>query len=167
MDLITPSSGLLFWMTLIFAIVFFLLAKFGFPAITRSLKKRKDYIQDSLEEARKAREQLAGMQETCAKMIEEAKRQQDKLLAEARKTASEVVEASKSDARKEAAVILENAKAEIEQQKQQAINELSTVVANLAVAVSEKVLRQQLSDEGRQMALSEKLLEEIKQSKVN
>lgn len=167
MDLITPSSGLLFWMTLVFAIVFFVLAKFGFPAITSALKKRKDYINGSLEDARKATEQLALMQDTCRQMLQEAKNQQDELIAQARKNATEIVEASKTDAKKEAAAIIENAKAEIEQQKQAAINELSTVVANLAVAVSEKVLRQQLTEEGKQIALSEKLLEEIKQAKRN
>jgi len=167
MDLITPSSGLLFWMTLVFAIVFFVLAKFGFPAITASLAKRKDYINKSLEDARKATEELAGMQETCRQMLQQTRTEQDALMAQARKTAAEMVEASKADAKKEAALILENAKAEIEVQKQAAINELSTVVANLAVAVSEKVLRQQLSDEGKQIALSEKILEEIKQAKNN
>lgn len=167
MDLITPSSGLLFWMTLVFAIVFFVLAKFGFPAITASLKKRKDYIENSLEDARKAGEELAGMQETCRQLLAQARIQQDELLTEARKTAAGIVEASKADARKEAAAILEDAKAQIEQEKRAAVSELSSVVANLAVAVSEKVLRQQLTDEGKQIALSEKLLEEIKQAKHN
>ena len=58
MSLVTPDFGLLFWMTVIFAIVFFLLAKFGFPMITGMVNKRTDYIGKSLADAREAQRQL-------------------------------------------------------------------------------------------------------------
>ena len=55
MSLITPDIGLLFWMVVIFGAVFFILAKWGFPVITRMVEKRSDYIRDSLAAAEKAR----------------------------------------------------------------------------------------------------------------
>ena len=54
MGLLTPSGGLLFWMTLAFGVVFFLLAKFAFPAILGSVKKREQYIDTQLDAARAA-----------------------------------------------------------------------------------------------------------------
>ena len=59
MNLMLPDSGLLFWMTIIFAIVFFILAKFGFPIITGMVEKRNKRIDDALEAARTAEEALA------------------------------------------------------------------------------------------------------------
>ena len=56
MNLLLPESGLLFWMLLSFGIVFFILAKFGFPVITKMVDERKNYIQDSLDAAHKANE---------------------------------------------------------------------------------------------------------------
>ena len=48
MSLLVPDSGLLFWMLLSFGIVFFVLAKFGFPIITKMVDERKQYIDHSL-----------------------------------------------------------------------------------------------------------------------
>ena len=56
MSLLTPETGLLFWMLLSFGIVVFILVKFGFPAILQMIEKRKSYIEESLLEAEKARQ---------------------------------------------------------------------------------------------------------------
>ena len=44
MSLITPDIGLVFWMVVIFGVVFFLLAKFGFPVITKAVDKRSNHL---------------------------------------------------------------------------------------------------------------------------
>ena len=59
MGLLTPDPGLLFWMIVVFGIVFFLLAKFGFPVIISMVENRKAYIDNSLKAAREANAQLA------------------------------------------------------------------------------------------------------------
>ena len=61
MSLVTPDFGLLVWMTLIFAIVFFVLAKWGFPAITGMVDKRSERINESIEKAREAEKMLSEM----------------------------------------------------------------------------------------------------------
>lgn len=53
MELITPDFGLMFWMVLAFAIVFFILLKFAFPVINKMLKNREEKIATALEEAEK------------------------------------------------------------------------------------------------------------------
>ena len=57
MSLVTPDFGLIFWMTLIFGIVLFLLWKFGFPTITDMVEKRARRINDSLQKAAEVRAQ--------------------------------------------------------------------------------------------------------------
>ena len=55
MGLLQPESGLLFWMVISFGVVFVLLAKFGFPVITRMVEERRVYVEKSLEAAKQAR----------------------------------------------------------------------------------------------------------------
>ena len=62
MSLLTPDSGLLFWMIVSFGIVFVILSKYGFPVIIKAVEQRKAYIDNSLETARQANEQLANIQ---------------------------------------------------------------------------------------------------------
>ena len=54
MDLLIPSSGLLFWMTIVFLIVFFILRKYGFPVIIKMVKERKEYIDSGIQKANEA-----------------------------------------------------------------------------------------------------------------
>lgn len=161
MELITPSFGLLFWMTLIFAIVFFILAKFGFPVITGMVERRRDHINKSLEDAAKAKAQLDGMQQEYQKMLSEARSQQEEMLAAARASASRIVEDAKQEASDQAKQIIAQASSEIELRRREAMESIKADVAKLAVAVSEKVLRRELSGEAAQKEYMDKLVDEI------
>ena len=54
MDLLIPDSGLLFWMTVVFLIVFVILRKAGFGAIVKMVTERKAFIDESLKKAHEA-----------------------------------------------------------------------------------------------------------------
>ena len=161
MSLITPDFGLVFWMTVIFGIVFFILAKFGFPVITGMVDKRAEHIRQSLEDARKAKEELDGMQETCRKMLEQTREEQAQMLDQARRTSQQMVEKAKADAEREASMLIASAREEIQVQKREALNDVRNVVVDLAVAVSEKVLRERLDSDAAQTQLVEKILDEV------
>ena len=113
MSLITPDFGLLFWMVVIFGIVFFLLAKFGFPVITNAVQKRSDHIADSLKAADEAQARLAGRADEQAKMIEETRLEQSRILKEASETRERIIAQAQEEAAAEAAKLLEHAKVEI------------------------------------------------------
>ena len=83
MSLLTPDSGLLFWMIVSFGIVFVILSKYGFPVIAKAIEQRKAYIDNSLETARQANERLAHIQAEGEKMLAEAKEKQNAVLKEA------------------------------------------------------------------------------------
>ena len=76
MDLLIPSSGLLFWMSLTFLVVLCILWKFGFPVIVNMVNERKAFIDDSLQKAREANEKLANIQKEGESILQEAREKQ-------------------------------------------------------------------------------------------
>ena len=54
MDLLVPSTGLLFWMAITFFVVLGIFCKFGLPVIIKMVNERKAYIDDSLQKAHEA-----------------------------------------------------------------------------------------------------------------
>lgn len=161
MDLLMPSTGLLFWMTLVFLIVLAILWKFGFPAITKMVKERKDYIDESLRKAHEANEKLANIEKKGESILQEAREKQAVIMKEATATREAIVSKAEEQARVESSRIISDAKAEIEAQKQQAIREIRSQVAELSVKIAEKVLREKLSSDDKQMELIDKLLDEV------
>lgn len=95
---LTPDLGLLFWMFLAFVIVFGVLAKFGFPVITKMVEDRKKYIDESLQNARIANEKLSRVKIESEKLIQEAREQQDRILKEAMATQQSIISEAKSKA---------------------------------------------------------------------
>lgn len=165
MSLITPDFGLIVWMTLIFGIVFFVLAKWGFPMITGSVEKRATRINDSIKAAKEAEEKLRNLAEEQSRMIEEARQEQSRILKEAAASRDSIVEQAKEQARDEAARILEQARTQIAAEKESALRDVRKEVALLSVGIAGKVLKKTLSDSGEQADLARRLVDEVSSSK--
>ena len=161
MDLLIPSTGLLFWMTITFLVVFFLLWKFGFPVITGMVAERKAFIDESLQKAHEANERLANIQKEGDSILQEAREKQAQILKEAAETRDAIVEKAQEKARAEGARLLDDAKAAIEQEKKAAIADIRKQVATLSVEIAEKVLRQNLQGDRAQMDLIDRMLDDV------
>jgi F-type H+-transporting ATPase subunit b len=161
MDLLIPSTGLLFWMTITFLVVFFLLWKFGFPVITGMVAERKAFIDESLQKAHEANERLANIQKEGESILQEAREKQAQILKEAAETRDAIVEKAQEKARAEGARLLDDAKAAIEQEKKAAIADIRKQVATLSVEIAEKVLRQNLQGDRAQMDLIDRMLDDV------
>ncbi len=161
MDLLIPSTGLLFWMTIVFLIVLAVLWNWGFPAITKMVKERKDYIDDSLRKAHEANEKLANIQKEGESILQEAREKQAAVLKEATATRDAIIAKAENQAKDRGAQLINDAKAEIEQEKQQAIREIRGQVAELSVKIAEKIIKQQLATDDKQMELINKILDEV------
>ena len=161
MSLFIPDSGLLFWMLLSFGIVFFVLAKFGFPVITRMVDERKQYIDRSLEAAREANEKLAHIQAEGEAILKQAREEQMLLLKEASDTRDRMVEEAREKARTEGARLIEEAREQIRLEKEAALRDIRRQTAELSVQVAEKIMRNRLTDERGQMELIERMLDEV------
>lgn len=163
--LLIPESGLVFWMLLSFGIAFFILAKYGFPAITGMVDKRKAYIEDSLKAANQANEELATIKEKCEEILASANAEQVKILKDAAETRNRIIkeaqEAAKIEGRKE----LEEIRKQIGIEKTEAINEIRRQVVDLSVEVAEKILRQELTNSKDQMSMIDRLVDEAMVSK--
>ena len=161
MDLLIPSTGLLFWMTITFLVVFFLIWKFGFPVITGMVKERQAFIDESLKKAHEANERLANIQKEGESILQEAREKQAQILKEAAETRDAIVEQAQNKARSEGARLLYEAKAAIEQEKKAAIADIRQQVATLSVEIAEKVLKQNLKDDKAQMDLIDRMLDGV------
>ena len=159
--ILTPDLGLLFWMLLAFLVVFFVLAKFGFPAIVNMVSERKRYIDESLQKAHEASERLENIRQEGEAMLQEAREKQAQILKEAAQTRDDIIEKAHEKAKTEGARLLSEAKAEIESEKQQAISDIRAQVAELSVEIAGKVLREKLSSDAEQMKLIERLLDDV------
>ena len=160
-SILTPDIGLLFWMMLAFLVVFFILAKYGFPAITNMVDERNKFIDESLRKAHEAQERLANIEKEADTILQDAREKQAQLLKEATETRDAIVGKAQEKAREEGARLLSEAKAEIEAEKQNAIRGIRAQVAELSVQVAEKVLRQNLSSDANQMNLIDRFLDEV------
>ena len=161
MDLLIPSTGLLFWMCITFFIVYALLRKFGFPAIVGMVNERKQFIDDSLRKAQEANEKLANIQKEGESILREARDKPSQMLKEATATRDAIIEKAQTQAKGEAARLIADAKAQIEAEKASAIREIRAEMAQLYVQVAEKVVRKNLADDASQMELIDKLLDEV------
>ena len=154
MGLLTPEPGLIFWMIIIFGVVFFLLAKYGFPVIIKMVDDRKAYIDNSLKAAREANEKLANIQA-------ESERKQSRILNEAATTRDRIISEARERARAEGDRMMAEIKKQVETEKECAIRDIRRQVAVLSVSVAEKVMRAKLADGKAQTELIDRLLDEM------
>lgn len=164
MGLLTPDPGLLFWMVVVFGIVFFLLAKFGFPVIIKMVDDRKAYIDNSLKAAREANEQLANVKIEGEKILAQAHEEQARILKSATETRDRIIREAQEKARLEGDRLMEEMKKQIETEKESAIRDIRRQVALLSVGVAEKVIRTKLADEKEQTELISRLVDEMVES---
>lgn len=165
MNLLSPDFGLFFWMLLSFLIVFFILAKFGFPVITKMVSEREEYIKNSLDNAQKANEQLASITQQSEELVNAAKSEQVKILKEAAETRDRIIAEAREQAKEAGLKELQDAKKQIQAEKEQAIRDIRRQVGELSVDIAEKVLRDSLRDPKAQMEMIDRLVDEALVSK--
>jgi len=167
MSLVTPDFGLLFWMVLIFGILFFLLAKFGFPMITGMVDKRAERITESIRKADEADAMVAGLQKRQEEILNQTRLEKSRILKEATDTRDSIIAQAKSDASRESARILAHTKIEIAAERESVIRDIRKEVAALSVEVAEKIVRKDLDTSENQLSLIDRMVEETSKVKMN
>lgn len=161
MELVTPGIGLIFWTTLVFLTLFFLLAKFAWKPILSSVNEREQKIEDALLLAEKTKLEMQKIQSDNQALLREARDERDKILKEAKEAKEAIVSDAKNIATKEGQKILENARIAIQNEKMAAITELKNQVATLSLDIAEKILKNELSSNEKQKAYVDHLLEDV------
>ena len=150
--------------TILFALVFGVLAKFLLPRAQQTLVQRTEMIEGGLARSEEAqaeakqmldqyREQLAGARHEAARLREEAREQGAQIIAEMR-------EQAQAEARR----ITEAAQAQIQAERQQALTALRTEVGTLATDLASRIVGESLTDEARQSRMVDRFLSELEVS---
>ena len=158
--LLTPAFGTIFWATLSFLLVLFILRKLAWGPILKALQDREESIRGALRSADKAREEMANLNSDNERLLQEARASRDAMLKESRDLASKVVSDAKAKAKAEASQEVEIAREAIQVERKAAIAELKAEVAKLSIDIAERLLREELTDSGKQKTLVDKLIEE-------
>jgi F-type H+-transporting ATPase subunit b len=157
MSLLLPETGLVFWMLIVFGIVFFILAKWGWPVITHMAEKRADFIDRSVKSAKEANRQMENVKAEMQLLIDNSREEQGKILKEAALYRKTIILEAKQKAQIEAAKLIEDARTQMQIERENMLNEIRVQIAGLSVMIAEKVIRNELSNENKQMAVLEKM----------
>jgi F-type H+-transporting ATPase subunit b len=161
---IKPDFGLLFWSSVIFILFWGLIGRFAFKPITAALKKREKDIQNSLDEAKKARMEMANLKAENEELLKLAQEERAKILREAKEAKETIIAEAREKAKDEARRIVTDAKAQIENQKMAAIIEIKNQTGKMAIEIAEKLLQKELEHKAEDEALVNKLVSDMKLS---
>jgi F-type H+-transporting ATPase subunit b len=162
MNLLTPGFGLLIWTLLAFLAVFFLLAKYAWPAIINGLREREQSITSSLETAKRVQAEMTQLKSENEALLAQAREERAQLLKEARETKDRIIAEAKEQAKTEANKIMVETQAAIQAQQMAALTEVKNQVGKLVIEVSEKVLRKELENKAAQEAHIKGLVDGVK-----
>lgn len=164
-SILSPDLGLLFWMSLAFIVVLVVVGKFGFPVIVKMVQERKNFIDESLKNAREANEKLANIKSESEAILRNAHEKQAQILKEAMATRDTIIKEAREKAQEEGRKLILEAKAQIAAEKESALQEVRSSVVDLSVHIAEKVMRQKLESDSEQEELINNMLNEITKNK--
>ncbi|MBA3899819.1 MAG: F0F1 ATP synthase subunit B [Bacteroidetes bacterium] len=161
MELVTPGIGLIFWTTLVFLIVLFLLKKMAWGPILTTIKERENAIENALLAAEKAQEEIENLKVYNDSVLKEAKAERDNILKAGRDAKELIISEAKGRAQIEADAIIAEARQAIQNEKMAAITDLKNQVATLSIEIAEKIIKEQLSDDQKQKSLIKNMIDDI------
>jgi len=162
MDLVTPELGLVFWTTVSFLILLFILRKFAWKPILGAISERELSIEDALSKAEAAKDEMARLTGENEELLKQARAERDLILREAKHVKDQIIAEAKNAAQKEGTRMIEKARIEIDNQTAIAMAGVKEQVASLSIEIAEKILRKQFEDQHKQEELVEDLLKKVK-----
>ena len=160
--MLSVSLGTVIWTTIAFLVVVFLLAKFAWKPILNSIREREESISQALEDADKAKELMRELKEDNEKLLQEARMERDEIIKSAREAKEKMITEAKDKAKEEGEKMIASAKESIRSEKASAMNEIKSHIAELSLDIAEKIIREKLSNEGKQKEIIESTLKEAK-----
>lgn len=162
MGLVLPDTGLLFWMIISFSITLWILGKYAWKPIMKSLKQRAEKIQNSIDAAEQAKLEVENLKEENKKVMAEARAERDKLLQEAKEIKDKMIRSAEQEAKEKANKVIEDARVQIESEKNKALSELKASIADLTIDISEKIIMRELDNKQKQKDYINELIKDVK-----
>lgn len=161
MELVTPGIGLIFWTTIVFLVLVWLLQKFAWKPILNAVNDREQSITKALDAAEEAKKELEQLQSSNEELLREAREERDRMLKEAREVKDQILSEAKGKAKEEADFIVKQARESIASEKSKALMELKNQVAEMSIEIAGKILRENLTSDESQHKLAEKYVNDI------
>lgn len=161
-SIVSFDYGLIFWMSLTFITVLFILAKFAWKPIMKAIKERETNIENALKSAENAKAEMNNLKAENERILAEARNERDKMIKEAREIREQMIAEAKGKAKAEGEKLMQIAREGIQNEKMAAITDLKNQVAQLSIDIAEKIIARELSSENKQKELIGDLLKEVK-----
>jgi F-type H+-transporting ATPase subunit b len=145
--LIKVVPGLMIWTLIAFAITFFVLRKYAFGPIQRTIDERRDRISRAVEEADAARAEARELLEEHRALIGQAKSEAGEILAEARKVGEAQLARAREETEADRQRRLEETRKQIEAETARALEQIRVEVADLTLAATSRVVGRVLTEE--------------------
>ena len=137
--LIEVVPGLMIWTLICFGITFFVLRKYAFGPIQKTIDERRERIRSSVEEAEHARAEARRLLEEHKQLIAQAKNEAGGILAEARKVADSQRDRAREEIEVDRQRRLEDTRKQIEAETARALDQIRAEVADLTLIAASKV----------------------------
>ncbi len=162
MELVTPGIGLIFWMTIAFGLVLWVLAKYAWKPIMRSIEERERTIDNALQQAEIARKEMETFRVNNQELINQAKKERDAILKETVQLKEKIVQEAKEKAAFDTEQLIQKAREQLELEKNAAIADLKNQVGRLSIEIAEKLLEREMKDKESHREYLEELMKEVK-----
>jgi F-type H+-transporting ATPase subunit b len=157
--LIDVVPGLMIWTLICFGITFYVLKRFAFGPIQRTIDERRDRIRNAVDEADRARNEARALLEEHRQLIGQAKGEAAGILAEARKVADAQMDRVKEEADEERQRRLEETRRQIDAETKRSLDTIRNEVADLTLAATARVTGKVLDAEDQRRLIDEAISE--------
>jgi F-type H+-transporting ATPase subunit b len=158
--LVSPGLGLMIWTLIAFLTTFFILKRWVFPRIQEALENRANAVAESIDQAKRTRDEAEELLQEYRQRLREAREQAEDIVHRSRQSSERMLEETKVESKRQREEMMEQTRREIEQETRRALGEIRREVADLTIAATEKVMRKSL-DEDDQKRLVEEALQEV------
>jgi len=152
----------LFWTGLTFCLLLFILAKFVWKPVLNAVNARSQKIDEALQEAEKARQEMKNLHAENERILKEAKAERDAIIMEAKEAGTKMIDEAREKAKTEGAKLIESARLAIQSERNAAIADMKAQIATFSVEIAERIVKESLSSDEKQKALANKMAEDLK-----
>jgi F-type H+-transporting ATPase subunit b len=158
--LLTPNIGLMFWTIVIFLLLLFILRKFAWKPITDMLKAREESIDEALNQAKKAREEVDALTAKNFELVVEGQTQRDAIIKEAKERSDQIINEAKKAAKVEGKRIVDDAREMVKRERENVMQEIKNEISSLVIETASMVIKKELSlNKEHQELISNKIKE--------
>ena len=150
--------------TILFVLVFGVMAKLLLPRIQQTLAERTELIEGGLAKSEEAQSEAKALLDQYREQLAEARHEASRLREEAREQGAQIIAEMREQAQAEARRVTEAAQAQIEAERQQALISLRAEVGTLATELASRIVGESLADQARQSRMVDRFLSELEVS---